>query len=160
MLGKNHKDNRGFTIIEVLIVLAIAGLIMLVVFMAVPALQRNQRNNTRKAEASRIATLVSECLSNNNGNTGLCNSAGELIGDGTTNATATLPTQEYKELTTLTYTATAATANKTTAIVYFGRQCNTSSQGFTSSGVSPRQFALAYKTESGGANEAWACING
>lgn len=31
---------RGFTIVEVMIVLAIAGLIMLIVFLAIPALQR------------------------------------------------------------------------------------------------------------------------
>jgi prepilin-type N-terminal cleavage/methylation domain-containing protein len=36
---KNNK--KGFTIIEVLIVLAIAGVIMVIVFLAVPALQRN-----------------------------------------------------------------------------------------------------------------------
>ncbi|HPW47952.1 MAG TPA: prepilin-type N-terminal cleavage/methylation domain-containing protein, partial [Candidatus Saccharibacteria bacterium] len=35
------KDQKGFTIIEVLIVLAIAALILLIVFLAVPALQRN-----------------------------------------------------------------------------------------------------------------------
>ena len=42
MLNKIKKDNKGFTIIEVLIVLAIAGLIMLTVFLAVPSLQRQQ----------------------------------------------------------------------------------------------------------------------
>ena len=34
------RKSEGFTIIEVLVVLAIAGLIMVVVFLAVPALQR------------------------------------------------------------------------------------------------------------------------
>jgi prepilin-type N-terminal cleavage/methylation domain-containing protein len=41
------KKADGFTIIEVMIVLAIAGLIMLVVFLAVPSLQRNSRNEPR-----------------------------------------------------------------------------------------------------------------
>jgi prepilin-type N-terminal cleavage/methylation domain-containing protein len=36
-----QKRQQGFTIIEVLIVLAIAALILLIVFLAVPALQRN-----------------------------------------------------------------------------------------------------------------------
>ena len=49
---KNRKD--GFTIIEVLIVLAIAGLIMLIVFLAVPALQRNSRNTQRKNDVANI----------------------------------------------------------------------------------------------------------
>ena len=61
------KDNKGFTIIEVLIVLAIAGLIMLVVFLAVPALQRNARNTQRKADTSAILGSVSEYANNNAG---------------------------------------------------------------------------------------------
>ena len=52
---KSRQDGQGFTIIEVLIVLAIAGLIMVVVFLAVPALQRNSRNNSRKADARYLA---------------------------------------------------------------------------------------------------------
>lgn len=64
---KNLKNReKGFTIIEVLIVLAIAGLIMLVVFLAVPALQRNSRNTQRKADIAGILGGVSE-FSNNNG---------------------------------------------------------------------------------------------
>jgi len=61
------RNQKGFTIIEVLIVLAIAGLIMLIVFLAVPALQRNSRNTQRTSDASRMAAAVSECLNNNNG---------------------------------------------------------------------------------------------
>jgi len=61
------NNQKGFTIIEVLIVLAIAGLIMLVVFLAVPALQRNQRNTGRKGDVGRIGASVTEWVSNNNG---------------------------------------------------------------------------------------------
>lgn len=61
------KRTEGFTIIEVLIVLAIAGLIMLIVFLAVPALRRNQQNNTMRSEASRILSLATEYESNANG---------------------------------------------------------------------------------------------
>lgn len=76
MLDRLHKDNKGFTIIEVLIVLAIAGLIMLIVFLAVPALQRNSRNTQRSNDAARVAGAINECLSNNNGNLALCNNPG------------------------------------------------------------------------------------
>lgn len=38
----------GFTVIEVLIVVAIAGLIISIVFLAIPAIQRNERNSSRK----------------------------------------------------------------------------------------------------------------
>ena len=68
MLQKLQKrKSEGFTIIEVLIVLAIAGLIMLVVFLAVPALQRNTRNNQYRAEANRLLAAYSEVVSNNGG---------------------------------------------------------------------------------------------
>ena len=63
---KNRK-NEGFTIIEVLIVLAIAGLILMIVFLAVPALQRNARNTTIKNDASALAGGFSEYVSNNDG---------------------------------------------------------------------------------------------
>lgn len=47
--------------------LAIAGLILLIVFLAVPALQRNSRNSGRKSDISRIGGAVVEYYSNNNG---------------------------------------------------------------------------------------------
>lgn len=61
------KKTDGFTIIEVLIVLAIAALIMLIVFIAVPALQRNARNNEIRNKASRLATATVEFKTNANG---------------------------------------------------------------------------------------------
>ena len=67
MLNKTKKANGGFTIIEVMIVLAIAGLILLIVFLAVPALQRNSRNTQRKNDVSALLSAVSEYESNSNG---------------------------------------------------------------------------------------------
>lgn len=57
----------GFTIIEVMIVLAIAGLIMLIVFLAVPALQRNAHNTSIKNDVSGILASINEFENNNNG---------------------------------------------------------------------------------------------
>lgn len=68
MLSKLQKPNsRGFTIIEVLIVLAIAGLILLIVFLAVPALQRSSRNTNRKNDAAAVLASISEYGTNNAG---------------------------------------------------------------------------------------------
>ncbi len=61
------KDSRGFTIIEVVLVLAIAGLIFLMVFIALPALQRGQRDTQRKDDLSRINTQLSNYQSSNRG---------------------------------------------------------------------------------------------
>lgn len=62
-----QRKESGFTIVEVLIVLAIAGLIILVVLLAVPALQRNGRNTSMKSDASAVAGGISEYQSNNDG---------------------------------------------------------------------------------------------
>jgi prepilin-type N-terminal cleavage/methylation domain-containing protein len=68
MLKKLQKNNsEGFTIIEVMIVLAIAGLILLIVFLAVPALQRNGRNTQRKADVQSVLGAISDYSANNNG---------------------------------------------------------------------------------------------
>ena len=62
-----NKNKKGFTIIEVVLVLAIAGLIFLMVFIALPALQRSQRNTQREDDLARIITAVNNYQSNNQG---------------------------------------------------------------------------------------------
>lgn len=69
MRKKLQKRNQGFTIIEVMIVLAIAALILLIVLLAVPALQRNSRNTAIKNDAAAVVGGVSEFASNNDGKT-------------------------------------------------------------------------------------------
>lgn len=66
-MKNNIKKEEGFTIIEVLIVLAIAGLIMLIVFLAVPALQRNNRNTQRRTDVGNLLAGISDFATNNNG---------------------------------------------------------------------------------------------
>jgi prepilin-type N-terminal cleavage/methylation domain-containing protein len=61
------KIQKGFTIIEVMIVLAIAGVILLMVFLAIPALQRNNRNTQTRNDVASVLGFVSEYASNNNG---------------------------------------------------------------------------------------------
>lgn len=62
-----RKRQEGFTIIEVMIVLVIASIILLIVFLAVPALQRNSRNTQRKNDVANLLAAVNEYASNNNG---------------------------------------------------------------------------------------------
>lgn len=61
------KKAKGFTIIEVVLVLAIAGLIFLMVFIALPALQRNQRDTQRKNDLSRVQSAINSFQTNNRG---------------------------------------------------------------------------------------------
>lgn len=71
MLNKAGKKlgykNGGFTIIEVMIVLAVAGLIMAIVLVAIPQLQRNQRNSARRDIMGRVKTEIDSYAGNNNG---------------------------------------------------------------------------------------------
>ncbi|MCY3804794.1 MAG: type II secretion system protein, partial [Candidatus Saccharibacteria bacterium] len=53
--------------VEVMIVLAIAGLILAVVFIAVPALQKNSRDTQRKTDIGAIRGAVATYTSNNRG---------------------------------------------------------------------------------------------
>jgi prepilin-type N-terminal cleavage/methylation domain-containing protein len=61
------ESKRGFTIIEVVLVLAIAGLIFLMVFIALPALQRGQRDAQRKSDLTRISVQITNYLSSTRG---------------------------------------------------------------------------------------------
>lgn len=62
-----QRKEKGFTIIEVVLVLAIAGLIFMMVFIALPALQRSQRDTSRKNDMGRLITQISNYTSANRG---------------------------------------------------------------------------------------------
>ncbi|MBO4812585.1 type II secretion system protein [Candidatus Saccharibacteria bacterium] len=68
MAKDNIKTKQGFTIIEVVLVLAIAGLIFLMVFVALPALQRSQRDSARRNDMSRVDTSLTQYQTNHNSN--------------------------------------------------------------------------------------------
>ena len=69
MAKQNIKSKKGFTIIEVVLVLAIAGLIFLMVFIALPAMQRSQRDTQRRDDMARFMSQLSQYQANNAGNT-------------------------------------------------------------------------------------------
>jgi prepilin-type N-terminal cleavage/methylation domain-containing protein len=124
---RNRKE-KGFTIIEVLIVLAIAGLILLVVFLAVPALQRNARNTSRKEDVASILGGFSEYTNNNNGNL----PASINVANGTLTIGATGSNQVpvslgyYTTVTMATYTANGNnnTTTTDTVVVVTGAECD------------------------------------
>lgn len=64
MVKQTSKSKEGFTIIEVVLVLAIAGLIFLMVFVALPALQRSQRDTQRRNDMSRVDTSLTQYQTN------------------------------------------------------------------------------------------------
>lgn len=62
-----RTNTKGFTIIEVVLVLAIAALIFLMIFIALPALQRGQRDTARKQDVGTVAAAVNSYRSNHHG---------------------------------------------------------------------------------------------
>ena len=69
-MAKEHiKSKKGFTIIEVVLVLAIAGLIFLMVFVALPALQRSQRDTARRNDIARVDTSLTQYQTNHQNST-------------------------------------------------------------------------------------------
>lgn len=60
-------SGKGFTLIEVVIVLAIAGLIFVIIFLAVSSAQRARRDNARQDAANRLMAAAEQSASNNNG---------------------------------------------------------------------------------------------
>ena len=64
---KKYGKLSGFTLIEVMLTLAIAGLIFLMMFIALPALQRSQRDTTRREDMTNLITAIKKYQSNNRG---------------------------------------------------------------------------------------------
>ena len=61
------RRKNGFTIIEVALVLAIAGLIFLMVFVALPPLRRSQRDSERREKMLSLLSEIKDYQSNNRG---------------------------------------------------------------------------------------------
>ena len=123
------ENKKGFTIIEVVLVLAIAALIFLMVFIALPALQRNQRDTARKNQMSKVLSAVTSYQSNNRGKnpvdaTGDFQANFEKYVDGTiSNGTITL-NGEYTLTTEPTPgTGTVSGTTSDNMVLVFGYKC-------------------------------------
>lgn len=61
------KKEKGFTLIEIVLVLAIAGLLLVIVFLAVSGAQKSRRDTQRKNDNARLLAQLESYASNNNG---------------------------------------------------------------------------------------------
>lgn len=75
------KKEKGFTLIEIVLVLAIAGLLLVIVFLALQGAQRSRRDQQRKQDAATALAAMESCASNHDGQYANC-LAGNLIGAG------------------------------------------------------------------------------
>jgi type II secretory pathway pseudopilin PulG len=60
----NRRSTQGFTVIEIVLVLAIASLIFLLIFFALPALQRSSRDTQRTQAAQQAMALLDQFRTN------------------------------------------------------------------------------------------------
>lgn len=150
MSNLQKRKEGGFTIIEVLIVLAIAGLIMLIVFLAVPNLQRSARNTTNKNDASSVEGAISEFVSNNDGTFPT-----SVTGTGTVTLSATGATNNTVKVNGSTAVTTVTTGTATVGAtgqikVQLGQNC--------AGTASSRAAAIYYAVESSGST-ATKCLD-
>jgi prepilin-type N-terminal cleavage/methylation domain-containing protein len=148
---QQKNKEKGFTIIEVVLVLAIAGLIFLMVFIALPALQRNQRDTQRKNDLSRVQTAIQNYQSNNRNkipvfNTGFI--SGYLTTGGDSFADPNGNAYSFKEGTPPSeFNSEASEIFYTTGAVCDGEDID--------EGKGLQKVAVRYKLEGGGV----ACVN-
>lgn len=153
MFKKLKEQSRGFTIIEVLIVLAIAGLIMVIVFLAVPSLQRSSRNNQIRNDASVTLGYINEWASNNNGAlpVAVCTpgDSGDfyLSRDATCNTSDTLGGKIRGGIPATSGTANPPSGTIQAIVVGLNRKCASSA---ISSSTSNRAFAVGFNVETAG----------
>lgn len=145
------KNNmKGFTIIEVVLVLAIAGLIFLMVFVALPALQRNQRDQARKNDVSTVAGAVTSFSSNNRG---AFPDADDIAGylDDLSGNSMNDNNEPNVLVRTDANTGDVISPEDSQIIVVRGKTCGTSNTtGSTMAAGTSRQFSVVTKLESGG----------
>lgn len=67
-LRNQLKNQKGFTLIEIVLVLAIAGMIFVVVFLAVEGANKGRRDTEAKSAASRLLAAAEQYASNTSGN--------------------------------------------------------------------------------------------
>ena len=153
--SKIERSGQGFTIIEVMIVLAIAGLILLIVFLAVPALQRSSRNTQRKTDVGRIGSAATTIISNANGNMAALTRAAVV------NEVGTTAYYDFSVAGNLTVNVEAvggthaAVANKDVVDIEGNAKC--AAAGATAL-YAQRQIAVLYAVESGAATTS-VCVD-
>ncbi len=152
-MKKLLKNEKGFTIIEVMIVLVIAAVILLIVFLAVPALQRNSRNTQRKNDVARVLAAIGEYMSNKNGAypTVICNSGDSTtvtVGGGScatpTDAVTASVSGQFSVAPTIAGFSGSPTATADQLKVYTGAGCT---GGTTIGSGTGRSVAILYIIE-------------
>ena len=159
---QTKNNTKGFTIIEVVLVLAIAGLIFLMVFIALPALQRNQRDTARKNDVSSVAAALTNFSTNNRGTFPSATDLKSALGAASTSAATTTYSELSQNTDNITVVSAPAAGSLTTSVadgtvtVYKGKKCSTvtGNGSFTLVDGTTRQIAVVTRLE-GSSNTAF-----
>ena len=159
----SDKKQKGFTIIEVVLVLAIAGLIFLMVFIALPALQAGQRDTSRKNDVGIVTAAITTYTSNNRGSLPGTANLVTAVGNLSSYSTVTIDGKEVANVEVKTSAEAGDAAivpEDSKIIVVTGKVCGAagSMNTLTSTGATSRSFAVVTKLEAGG-GKTYYCQN-
>lgn len=147
---------EGFTLIEIVIVLAIAAGIMVIVFVAVAGAQAARRDTQRKADVARVRAALELFAGNNAGDYPAAAVTGGVCGGGT--ATSTFCNQylggaNFVDPNGAPYTigadGTMGAAVAGTTIIY-SRNAQCTANAVAALASSPRRYGVAIFLEQGG----------
>lgn len=158
-MSKQQLKQAGFTIIEVVLVLAIAALIFLMVFIALPALQRSQRDDARKKDVATVSSAVQSWIGNNrSGGWPDASALQTYIGSDVSENTNTA-TSGDGALTVVAKNSAPTSVSDGQIIVVTGAACDTvSGEGvFTVKTGTKRQYVVITRLESG--NSTAYCLD-
>ena len=145
-----QRKTKGFTIIEVVLVLAIAGLIFLMVFTALPALQKSQRDTARKNDVSTVASGVTSYLSNNRGAFPTSDLLGSYVKSVSSNTTSVVVTDASGSVP-----SSVAPVDGVVTVTQKSSCGDSSTESQALNAGTTRQFTVVTKLESG--NGAYFC---
>jgi prepilin-type N-terminal cleavage/methylation domain-containing protein len=151
-MNKVSESKKGFTIIEVVVVLAIAGLIFGIVFWALPNLQKSNRDSTRKTITANVLANLDQYASNSNGTYPPFDDFDDFLDD--------FFPEGIEDPLAGTFTLVSGdtdqdvTDNVVGSLIYgrndsSGYKCTAGSPGEIEAGVGSRAVAVAIKVEQG-----------
>lgn len=143
-----QQNKKGFTIIEVVLVLAIAGLIFLMVFVALPALQRGQRDSQRRSDISRFMSQINSYQTNNGGRVPSADK--DAIGKFLDNYMKRGSGEFVDPQSGDNYTVGFDKEAPSTSHIIYATQTKCNGEEFTSAGLKKRAVAVRIKLEGSG----------
>ncbi len=142
LLSNLRKDRKGFTLIEIVIVLAIAALILVIIFLAIAGAQKSQKDNSTVNGVGQVIAAYSTYLSDNDNAAPTAAKPMDSYITSVKDGRGTPPSPVYSG------TVPAATSASKTFIYVPGGQCTGATATAT---TQASQVAVIYYSESKGA---------